>query len=203
MKIGDSVRLSITDWQRGEPESAMMHACNAVDGTASKLFPRHGSKERFISFLRENYWILGPTGAQGVNLEETRFPVKISRRNGNDEKPDIAEVIYCIHRCAHGHGDELLEGFSLMADADKQFNTTMIIERGKVHLSDRVIFGLLFAAVLSPVNKDQQIPDYFFLSLGATKLPIHEWWGRAADFPAIVALYPSPSVKLDFGQWDL
>jgi hypothetical protein len=31
---------------------------------------------------------------------------------------------------------------------------------------------------------------------------IEEWWGRAADFPSIVAAGRAmPSVKLDFGNW--
>lgn len=30
---------------------------------------------------------------------------------------------------------------------------------------------------------------------------INEWWGRAADFPAIAAKEPMPSVTLDFGDW--
>lgn len=27
--------------------------------------------------------------------------------------PDIADVLYHVHRCAHGHGDEVVDGFEL------------------------------------------------------------------------------------------
>jgi hypothetical protein len=37
MNVGESVRKAIDDWEHGELEAAMLHACNAVDGTAKKL----------------------------------------------------------------------------------------------------------------------------------------------------------------------
>ena len=78
------------------------------------------------------------------------------------------------------------------------------IERGKVRLSDRFIFGLLAVAVFSPANHDQSIKelDGYFLTFGkSAKLMINEWWGRASDFPAIAAQEPMPQAKLDFGNW--
>ena len=35
--VGNSVRKSIDDFEHGETDAAMLHACNAVDGTAAKL----------------------------------------------------------------------------------------------------------------------------------------------------------------------
>ena len=75
----------------------------------------------------------------------------------------------------------------------------MQIEQGRVRLSDRIIFGLLAVAVLSPANKDQVVPEGYYLTFGeSVKLVINEWWGRASDFPAIAAQDPTPQVKLDF-----
>lgn len=56
---------------------------------------------------------------------------------------------------------------------------------------------------MCPANKDQSVPDRYYLTFGrsAEKLMINEWWGRAADFPAIAAKEPMPSVTLDFGDW--
>ena len=115
----------------------------------------------------------------------------------------MADVIYGIHRCTHGHGDELPDGFKLLEDAAGPARfTRMEVENGKLRLSDRIIFGLLSVAVLSPSNTDQRVPDGYYLSFGrSTKLVINEWWARAADFPAIAATDPTPSVTLDFGEW--
>ena len=77
----------------------------------------------------------------------------------------------------------------------------MEVERGKVRLSDRIIFGLLAVAVFCPANKGQTVPASYYLKFGSTKLMINEWWGRVSDFPAIVAQDPMPLVKLDFAEW--
>ena len=60
MNVGNSVRKAIDDWELGELESAMLHACNAVDGTAKKLHPSLGSNARFGRLLCKNYSIFGP-----------------------------------------------------------------------------------------------------------------------------------------------
>ena len=203
MNVGNSVRRSISDWEVGELESAMLHACNAVDGTAKKVYPKLGSNARFTRLLRDNYPILGPMGMPGINLVETRFPVKVQHPKAPGGKPDLADVIYGVHRCSHGHGEELPGGFQLIQDAQGPPRLTRIlVAKGTVQLSDRVIFGLIAVAVLSPVNKGQHVPDGYYLTFGAKeKLIINEWWGRAAEFPAIVASDSGPLVTLDFGDW--
>jgi hypothetical protein len=193
---------AIDDWQHHEVESAMLHACNAVDGTSRKIYPRLGSNARFTGLLRNNYCILGPMGAPGINLMETRFPIRVERPKASGGKPDLADVIYGIHRCTHGHGDELPDGFELLPDAAGPARIThMEIEKGKIRLSDRVIFALLGVAVFLPANTNQRVPDCYYLMFASTKLSINDWWGRRADFLAITAGERLPCVKLDFGEW--
>jgi hypothetical protein len=121
------------------------------------LAPSLGSNARFTQLLRDNYTVFGPMGMSGIDIANTRFPVKVARPKAAGDTPDIADVIYGIHRCTHGHGDELPDGFELIPDASGPSRITrMWIEKGKVRLSDRSIFGLLSVAVLSPVNTDQK-----------------------------------------------
>lgn len=203
MNVGDSVHFSIDAWERGELEHAMLHACNAVDGTAKKVHPKLKNQARFTRLLRDNYSILGPMGAPGIDLVETRFPVTVAGPSALDRELDLADVIYVIHRCSHGHGDELPGGFELIPDADgPSRHTRLAVVKGSVRLSDRVIFGLIAVAVLSPSNEGQSVPDGYHLMFGdAQKLVINDWWGRASDFSAVAAQDPVPLVKLDFGDW--
>jgi len=205
VNVGESVRKAIVDWQVGEFEAAMLHACNAVDGTAKKTYPNEpSSNARFTRLLRENYAILGPMGAPGIDLGRTRFPIRVERPKAAGGSPDLADVIYGVHRCSHGHGEALPGGFELHPDAGGPARRTrMGLTRGTVQLSDRIIFGLLAVAVLSAVNTDQRVPDGYFLSYGASAvLPINEWWSRARDFSEIVATDPPPGpVTLDFRNW--
>jgi hypothetical protein len=200
--VGNSVRKAIDDWTLGDVEFAMLHACNALDGTARKLHPKSGNNIRFCQTIRENYPIFGPMAAPGIDLVNTRWPVKVQRPTAAGGLADIADVIYGIHRCTHGHGDELPDGFELLRDASGPDRVTrMYVERGKVQLSDRAIFGLVAVAVLASVNVGQTVPDGYYLSFAGTKLPINEWWGRSSDFPAIAAADPMPSVLLNFSNW--
>lgn len=203
MNVGNSVRKAIEDWEGGDHESAMLHACNSIDGTAKKLYPKMGSNARFTKLLRDCYSILGPMGMPGIDLVETRFPVAVDRPKALGGKPDLADVIYGIHRCTHGHGDELPSGFTLIADASGPARHTRVqVVKGAIRLSDRIIFGLIAVAVLSPVNVGQRVPDGYYLRFaGSVKLIVNEWWGRVADFSAVDATDPMPLVKLDFGDW--
>jgi hypothetical protein len=42
MEVGRSVSKAIADRLAGDMDSAMLHACNAVDGTAKKIYPSLG-----------------------------------------------------------------------------------------------------------------------------------------------------------------
>ncbi len=208
MDVGSSVRKAIKDYEDGDTDAAMLHACNAVDGTAKKLYPTLDSNARFTKLLRDNYSILEPMAAPGINLDDTRFPVKVEHPKASGGQPDFADMVYGIYRCHHGHGEALPGGFELMPDATGQPGvTTMEIKKeapgmGRVRISDRTIFGLLAVAVLSPVNTDQRVPDGYHFTFGRrpVRLEINHWWGRAADFPAVAALEPVPRVTMDFGD---
>jgi hypothetical protein len=209
MDVGNSVRIAIKLYGDGETEAAMWHACAAVDGTAAKVHPAlNGNNARFTTLLRDNYFILEPMAAPGINLEDTRFPVKVKYPKARGGQPDFADIIYGIHRCCHGHGEALPGGYELIRDAAGQHGRTrMEIKKeapgmGRVRLSDRVIFGLLAVTVLSPVNADQAVPDGYHLTFGRRplRLEINDWWGHAADFPAIAATEPVPCVRLDFAH---
>jgi hypothetical protein len=202
VKVGESLQHAIDDWEAGKAESAMLHACNAIDGTAAKAYPQLGNRARFTRLLRDNYSIFGPMALPGVDIEKTRFPVTVQRPTTDDGKPDIADVVYGVHRCTHAHGDELPDGFDLIPDAAGPGGISRIqITRGRLQLSDRVLFGLLAVAIMSPANVGQRAPDGYYLTFGRSAvLAINDWWGRAADFAAIAALEPMPIVKMDFGD---
>jgi len=54
---------------------------------------------------------------RGINLVETRFPVRVDKPKAPGAYPDIADIIYGIHRLHRGHGEALPGGFELLHDA--------------------------------------------------------------------------------------
>lgn len=201
--VGDSVRKAIDDWSLGDFQFAMLHACNAVDGTAAKAYPQaQGNNARFTQCLRDNYDVLGPMGLPGIDLVNTRWPIKVSRPKAPGPGPDIADVIYGIHRCTHGHGAELPDGFDLIPNvAGPAQYTRVSVQRGRIRLSDRVIFALIGVAVFAPVNVGQVVPDGYHLTFATNTMPINDWWGRIDDARRLMATASMPVVKMDFADW--
>jgi hypothetical protein len=212
VEVGRSVSKAIADRISGDMESAMLHACNAVDGTAKKMYPKLGVGARFRKLLRESYaGILEPM-VPGVNLEKTVFPISISGASGPGGRPDVADILYVIHRCHHGHGDAVPVGYELIPDtATEPARTTMAPRLGPngdwvVSLSDRSIYGLAAVALLSPVNVGQVLQGSLHLTWNSTSGDIavrmdNGWWGRAADFAVITAMDRNRiSVALDFSN---
>lgn len=196
MKVEKSVVKAIAEAMAGDNESAMLHACNAVDGTACKIFPNLQNGPRFKRLLRDNYNVLGPMGAPGINLVDSRFPAPTVKVTAPYLHPDTADIIYAIHRCSHGHGDELPLGFELVPDAfDTPEITRMVVTPEAVRLSDRMIFALLAVAVLHPINSSLRSTGDYFLTFGASqRFPINEWWGRNTDFLDAISTTKLPLV---------
>lgn len=203
VKVGDSIRLAIDDFGRGETEAAMLHACNAVDGTSKKMYPPGTPVgQRFTMLIRQSYDIFGLMSVRGVNVRETRWPVRVNSTLGKDVWPDTADLIYFVHRCAHGHGDELPEDFALVDD-NIGMASRLYVEKGKVRLPWNTIFGLIAVAVVEQVNVGQQVADGHYLRWGDPEIrfEINEWWGRKDEFRALLETQHTPLVKLDWGDW--
>lgn len=212
MEVGRSVSKAIADRLAGDMDSAMLHACNAVDGTAKKIYPSLGVGQRFRKLLRENYsGVLEPM-VPGINLQNTVFPVSISGASGPGGHPDVADILYVIHRCHHGHGDALPAGYELIPDTSTDSaRTTMEPRIGpdgkwKVRLSDRFIYGMAGVALLSPANVGQVLDDNVRLTWSSASGDIrirmdNDWWGRADDFATIAAMdRKRPSLTMDFSN---
>lgn len=175
----------------------MLHACNAVDGTAKKVYPGLGVGARFRKLLRQNYnGILEPM-VPGINFEKTVFPISVSGASGPGGLPDVADILYVIHRCHHGHGEPLPVGWELISDSTTEPARTTMNFAGPngqwvVRLSDRIIFGMAAVALLSPTNIGEDLGDVYVMykssSSGITVQLDNGWWGRAADLTAITAM---------------
>ncbi len=202
MRVGDSVRLALDSYEADELEAAMLHACNAVDGTAEKTYPpRTPVGERFTGMIRNSLNIIGAWTAPGIDLVNTKFPVTLPGKPA----PDLADVIYGIHRCTHGHGGELPDGFNLVPHQSlpdgKTSLLTIEIVNGAVRLPDLTIMGLCMVAVAAPVNVAQPIPSTYYIEFLGQRLPIAEWWGKEQDLKTLIGTFTVPQVTLNFGEW--
>jgi hypothetical protein len=199
VKVGDSVRHALDNWDDNEVEGAMLHACNAVDGTGKKRYDKFGVGARFKKTIRDSLDLFAAFGGIAqIDPARTRFPIPV-KSDLPDRRPDVADILYGIHRCTHGHGDELPAGFELTPYNSEY--TTILIEEGKINLPTRIIVGLLAVAVFAPENKGQPIPDGYHLKWHTHTFMINQWWGRHDLVRDIIATVEIPVVTMNFGDW--
>lgn len=158
-------------------------------------------RTRFITTLREIYLILHPKFFPSLDIEQIKWPVKISAEQNSEEWPDTAEVIYSVHRCAHDNGGELPAGFELIPDVlhGVTNSTSLKAAPGRVQISYRVIVGLLAIAVLATVNHNLNTEDGYCLSLNHKQFIINQWRGKRDKFLAIAAPHDTQHVNFGFG----
>jgi hypothetical protein len=198
MRLSKRVLYAIDDAEAGKMDSALMHACVAVDTTAKRLYPeetRVGA--RYVQCIRRYYWIIEPMIGAGINLEETTFPnVKLKKVRS----PDLAEIIYEKYRCYLTHGDEIPASY-MMTPVPGPDQSDWIIGRDQMNVPDRIIWALLALAVFSNANATERSEGEYFLTLGEHRFVIREWWGREDEFRPIADLYNQVRVKMDLDEF--
>ncbi len=195
MKTSDHIRCSIDDFESGDKfESSLLHACNAIDGTARKLFinEKKSNKERFIDCLKKYYWLIEPMALSCIDLDRTKWTM-VKLKNNNS--PSFAEIIYEVFRCNQAHGEEHPKNYSLLKCVGTGA-TQIGIADGEINFPDNLVFALLSVAILSKVNVDQKIQDGYYFSLGEEKFMMNDWWGREDDFRIIAAKYSKPKIEI-------
>ncbi|BAV42738.1 hypothetical protein SHTP_3759 [Mycobacterium ulcerans subsp. shinshuense] len=178
---------------------AMLHACNAVDDTSRKRYPSLGAGTRFRRVIRDAVDIYGVMATPGVDLENTRFPVAVRSDLTPEMRPDIADVLYGIHRWLHGHDEESATGFEVSPYVNGSA-ALRVASDGKIQLPKTAILGLLAIAVFAPENKGEVIPPDYQLSWFDHVFFVSAWWGWQDHFREIVNVDRSSLVALDFGN---
>ncbi|MCV7198829.1 hypothetical protein [Mycobacterium angelicum] len=199
--VGNSVRQSLDHWARQDWDAALIHACDAVNGTAKKRYPQQGIATRFRRTIRDALDIFHVMAAPGVDFETTRFPIAV-KSDLPDGRPDIADVLWGIYRYGHGHEDELPKGFELTRHGSRDEKVS-IWRDGKIQLPAAAALGLLAIAVFAPENKGESVPIDYKLSWYQHDFQISGWWGWQDHFREIIGSALFSQVPVDFGKrWD-
>lgn len=181
MRLSQQVLCAIDDAGAGKLDSALMHACIAIDATSKRLFPSEKKVGvRYIKCLRDYYWLLEPMIGVGINFAETQFS---NLQLGKNKSPDLAEFIYEVFRCSHAHGDEVPAQFSVVPSSGSP--PQLLLGPNNLHVPENVVWALLSVAVFSKSNKSEATEGDYYLSLGGNRFYIRDWWGREDDFKSI------------------
>lgn len=187
-------------WSQSEPRPALWHASVALAETAAKRYPDLEPGPQFRTTIRDDVDIFTAMAAPDIDFANSRFPLPASS-DQPDKRPDIADVLYAVHRYLHDDAQAMPAGVEVTPHAD---GVPMFeIGSGRLWLRASAALGLLGIAVFSTENKDEQIPDSYHLGWKQHVLHVSGWWGWHSHFRDIVARSPIPSGPLDFAEeWD-
>ena len=196
MTVGDEVRSGLDHWSRQEWRPALWHATEAINKTADKRYPALDEAAAFRQTLRDDVDIFAAMAAGDIDLTNSRFPLPIPS-DQPDGRPDIADVMYAVHRYLHVDESEMPAGCQVVPPAEGV--SMFSIANGRLWLRATAAIGLLAVAVLAPENEGQPIPESYFLSFQNYDFLVSDSWGQREGFREVIASAAIPQYTLDFG----
>lgn len=191
VSVGRRVQEAIDHMGKREIALALTPACIALDVTAQRhAGVKRSSRTTFKKFVQDHLWLITYMGFPGLMATTVRVPF-----NHPDIKPDAAgtvgveDIIYHIIRCSLVHSDE-----AAMKVVWNKAIALGLDPSGKLVLSENLIWGLLGAVILSPLNKTETIPDTYWISIADFKMFVSELWGRIDLAKRVVKMYTGVDV---------
>ncbi|WP_313673692.1 hypothetical protein [Mycolicibacterium sp.] len=199
MSVGEEVRSSLDHWSEGQWRQAMAHATVALEETAAKRYPTLDPADRFKRTVRDDVDIFGGMAGPEIDFVHSRFPVPV-HSDQPDGRPDIADLLYAVHRYLQGNQADMRAGCDIEAHAAgiPLFN----ISKGHLWLRATAALGLLAIAVGAPENRGESIPGNYQLGWQQQVFHVVGWWGWRDHLRDIFHGAGLTLEELDFGpEW--
>jgi hypothetical protein len=182
--LGNLIEQTIEYGDRGLFELAFVPACETVRQTAEKLYQGEENAEpAFQRFLRENWRIISLLAITRDLQIPADIPLAVRQAIPGNAIVNSAEelVIYAVRQTLAMNRMPLALGFN------KRGGT--VVEGEKLLLPKSLIFAMLAAVIINPINKDETITDRYWLNMWDFKMFISELWGRNDILRRIIELY--------------
>lgn len=178
MSIGKRVSEAIDKMQAGDPESALFAICAAIEATAAKELGRTG-RSTYKTFIHDNLAIITQVAftRRVMNLHVAFDHSSQSIKTGPNGECSVEDIFYHAVRCGLYHSAEL--PLNLRFIDEKKISC----EGGVLHLPSALIYGLITAVVIAPVNRDEVANASPMFNWGSGfRIPVSLLWGRRAEF---------------------
>ncbi|MFM9033221.1 MAG: hypothetical protein ACKOQ4_02860 [Mycobacterium sp.] len=201
MSVGEEVQSSLDHWSAQQWRNAMWHATAALDETAAKRHPSMDTAARFRRTVREDVDVFGAMAGAEIDFSTSRLPLPV-HSDLPDGRPDIADVLWAVHRYLHEDESVMAAGCQISPHAEGV--PLFDIHSGRLWLRASAALGLLAIAVFSPENKGEPIPGDYHLGWQQHTFHVVGWWGWRDHFREIVRNAAVPQYELDFGaEWEV
>lgn len=171
--IGDSVREAIDLMENGLFQKAFARSCQALEATLKKTLEKdHLELADYKEFVNKHWKLISFMCLPGVNSHylETRFTIKeISLNPHRDYTIKEVVVFFITYVLKHG---------TLPPDINFSGSSNFESKNGKLLVPHTLVGGLLGLIVIHPVNKNETVPDKYWINISDFKMFVSELWGR-------------------------
>jgi hypothetical protein len=176
MSIGRRVADAVDKVAAGDPEGALHAICAAIESTAKQEFGKPG-RSSYKEFIHSNLGMITAVAFGGTQVLNIYLAIDHpDLPKGADGLCSIQDIFYHVVRCGLYHDSGLP---SALEFADEQ---RIRCENGHLVLPTSLIYGLIAAVVVAPVNRGESTGKTTILNLGDFPIPVSHLWGRRSEF---------------------
>ncbi|MBW3598549.1 MAG: hypothetical protein KY475_14915 [Planctomycetes bacterium] len=177
MSIGKRVSDTIEKMKQGDAESALFQICAAIDTTAKAEFAQPKARKKdYKDFIHRSLGLITEIGfgprILNINLGYAHPEIKANA----DGCVSIQDVIYHAIRCGFYHDSSLPSNLHFEDEA-----AIRVSKEGDLFLPSTLVWGLMWAVVVAPVNSGERAAHEVFLTHLGAPLPLSKLWGRRAE----------------------
>jgi hypothetical protein len=181
--IGQLVEESVSLADRGLPQFAFYHACEALNQTALNIYADEELFEPAYQKFIQDHWRLIYFMAIGNADFPDNLPFTLRRSATTLQMPFLAKEIITntVRHTLSTRQMPLDVGFSNFG--------ILRVENDKLLFSNSFLFAILGSAILHPINKNEEVPEKLWISIWDFKMFISELWGRMDLAERVMNLY--------------
>ena len=183
-KIGELVQQSIDLADRGLLELAFAPACKALKETAQRAFDENQlSSPDYQTYIRHHWKLIHFVGIPRGSTLPADLPFRLRRAVPSFNVPDIFQeiVIFAVRQTLQTSRIPIEIGFNKVGGIE--------VKDDKLLFPKILIFGLLESVIFDPINKDEQIPNRYWVNIWDFKMFVSELWGRQDLAERVMNLY--------------
>jgi hypothetical protein len=173
MTVGQNVQEAVDLMEKGLPQLAFAKACAAISETIKKAVGKTDLAEGdFRRFIRENWQLISFMGLPNALPLPLDIPFKLKRVMPRfNVHHGVEEIISLVI------SQTLFIG---KLPSEFAFNSNGLFEAkdNRFFLPNTLLGGLLGIVIVQPINKDETVPDKYWMNIADFKMFTSELWGR-------------------------
>lgn len=173
MTVGKNVREAVDFMEKGLAEIAFAKACAAISETIRKAVGKTDLSEGdYQRFIRENWQLISFMSLPQALPLPLDIPFKLKRITPRFNIHHGAEDIISLVITQTLYIGKLPSEFAFNS------NGFFEVKDNKFFLPNTLLGGLLGIVIVQPINKDETVPDKYWMNIADFKMFTSELWGR-------------------------